>query len=146
MNSDPSLKLGDVTSLNVNIVSGGVQHNIIPSEFTVKVDMRITPTDKMEVRAHFSLSDQPEWGVASLRSGLPNRPRWGCCLILGADIIFYGGLATLGTSQGVLIKCSTQVLLATKGCQEQSLGACAGIRPHPRELHWVTGQITRMSG
>ena len=49
MDSDPSLSLGDVTSLNVNVVNGGVQHNVVPTEFTVKVDMRIAPTETYEV-------------------------------------------------------------------------------------------------
>lgn len=48
LNSDPKLKLGDVTSVNVNVVKGGVQHNVVPSEFTISVDMRISPFDKNE--------------------------------------------------------------------------------------------------
>lgn len=49
LNSDPKLKVGDVTSVNVNIIRGGVQHNVVPSEFTVSVDMRVSPFDKEEV-------------------------------------------------------------------------------------------------
>lgn len=42
---NPSLNLGDVTSINLTKVDGGVQCNVIPSEFVVYFDMRITPTD-----------------------------------------------------------------------------------------------------
>nr|CAD2164329.1 unnamed protein product [Meloidogyne enterolobii] len=43
-NSD-KLNLGDVTSINLSKVEGGVQTNVIPSEFVAYFDMRITPTD-----------------------------------------------------------------------------------------------------
>ena len=46
---NPNLKLGDVTTVNITVVSGGVQFNVVPSEMSVKVDMRIAPTDSHEV-------------------------------------------------------------------------------------------------
>ena len=46
---NPSLKLGDVTSLNVNVLNGGVQFNVVPSEMCIKADIRVTPTDSHEV-------------------------------------------------------------------------------------------------
>lgn len=49
METNPSLKLGEVTTVNINVLDGGVQFNVVPSEMTVKVDMRITPTDSHEV-------------------------------------------------------------------------------------------------
>ena len=46
---NPDLKLGDVTSVNVTGFSGGVQFNVVPSELSMKVDIRITPMDSHEV-------------------------------------------------------------------------------------------------
>ncbi|CAA92446.2 N-acyl-aliphatic-L-amino acid amidohydrolase [Caenorhabditis elegans] len=43
LESNPNLTLGDVTTLNVNIVNGGVQFNVIPEKFEAYVDMRLTP-------------------------------------------------------------------------------------------------------
>ncbi|XP_033221955.1 aminoacylase-1-like [Belonocnema kinseyi] len=38
---DPSLKIGDVTSVNLTIVEGGVQRNVIPKELNANFDIRI---------------------------------------------------------------------------------------------------------
>lgn len=43
----PSLNLGDVTSINLTKVEGGVQCNVIPAQFIAYFDMRITPTDDL---------------------------------------------------------------------------------------------------
>ena len=40
--------LGDVTTVNMTYMSGGVQPNVVPNEFTVGFDIRITPTTKLE--------------------------------------------------------------------------------------------------
>ncbi|KAK2168321.1 hypothetical protein LSH36_18g09019 [Paralvinella palmiformis] len=42
--SDPSLRLGDVTTTNLTCLSGGVQPNVIPAELKAVFDMRVTPT------------------------------------------------------------------------------------------------------
>ena len=34
LNSDPNLRLGDVTSLNVTMLSGGVQYNVVPDSMS----------------------------------------------------------------------------------------------------------------
>lgn len=47
MNLD--LTLGDVTSVNVNVLRGGVQCNVVPSEMSLEVDIRIAQTDSHEV-------------------------------------------------------------------------------------------------
>jgi len=44
LKSDSKLSLGDVTSVNLTVIEGGVQPNVIPPEFKAKFDMRITPT------------------------------------------------------------------------------------------------------
>lgn len=48
LQSDPSLKLGDVTSLNLTMVKGGVQFNVVPSEMCACFDMRVSPWDNPE--------------------------------------------------------------------------------------------------
>lgn len=45
--ADESLNLGDVTTVNLTYMSGGVQMNVVPNEFTVGFDIRITPTTNM---------------------------------------------------------------------------------------------------
>lgn len=44
LESDPNLTLGDVTTVNLNIMSGGVQTNVVPDKFELTFDIRITPT------------------------------------------------------------------------------------------------------
>ncbi|XP_070157695.1 aminoacylase-1 [Polyergus mexicanus] len=41
---DPKNQLGDVTSVNLTKISGGVQTNVIPAEFYATFDIRITPS------------------------------------------------------------------------------------------------------
>ena len=45
---DPNLDLGEVTTINMTHLSGGVQMNVVPNEFTVGFDMRITPTTDLK--------------------------------------------------------------------------------------------------
>lgn len=45
--SDDTLTLGDVTTVNLTYMSGGVQMNVVPNEFTIGFDIRITPTTNM---------------------------------------------------------------------------------------------------
>jgi len=47
LESDKSLTLGDVTSVNLTIMSGGVQANVVPDKFELTFDIRITPTTNM---------------------------------------------------------------------------------------------------
>ena len=35
---------GDITTVNLTMMSGGVQMNVVPDNFTLGFDMRITPT------------------------------------------------------------------------------------------------------
>lgn len=47
-----NLTLGDVTTVNLTVIEGGLQLNVIPAEFKAKFDMRITPTvDLKELEA-----------------------------------------------------------------------------------------------
>eukprot|EP00096_Caligus_rogercresseyi_P010673 TRINITY_DN3976_c0_g1_i1.p1 TRINITY_DN3976_c0_g1~~TRINITY_DN3976_c0_g1_i1.p1 ORF type:complete len:408 (+),score=132.52 TRINITY_DN3976_c0_g1_i1:230-1453(+) len=46
--SDPSATLGDVTSVNLTSMSGGVQANVVPQEFTIGFDIRVTPATDLE--------------------------------------------------------------------------------------------------
>ncbi|KJH48895.1 N-acyl-L-amino-acid amidohydrolase [Dictyocaulus viviparus] len=42
--ADESLTLGDVTSLNLTIIEGGVQINVLPEKYTAYFDIRVPPT------------------------------------------------------------------------------------------------------
>ena len=44
LEANPEFTLGDVTTVNLTMISGGVQMNVEPNEFTLGFDMRITPT------------------------------------------------------------------------------------------------------
>ena len=46
--SDENLTLGDVTTVNLTYMAGGVQMNVVPNEFVVWFDMRITPSTPMD--------------------------------------------------------------------------------------------------
>ncbi|CAI7988732.1 Aminoacylase-1 [Geodia barretti] len=39
----PCLKLGDVTTINVTEIHGGITHNVVPNKFVVVLDMRFSP-------------------------------------------------------------------------------------------------------
>jgi aminoacylase len=43
LKSDPTLLLGDVTSVNMTMLSGGLQANVVPPDLSVVFDMRISP-------------------------------------------------------------------------------------------------------
>ncbi|XP_026470150.1 aminoacylase-1-like isoform X1 [Ctenocephalides felis] len=44
LKQNPSYKLGDVTTINLTILKGGVQSNVIPEVLTAVFDIRITPS------------------------------------------------------------------------------------------------------
>ncbi|WKY05207.1 hypothetical protein Q1695_005881 [Nippostrongylus brasiliensis] len=44
LQNDPSKRLGDVITLNVTKIEGGVQVNVLPEKFTILLDIRIPPT------------------------------------------------------------------------------------------------------
>ncbi|KAG9333845.1 hypothetical protein JZ751_009995 [Albula glossodonta] len=44
LNTSECLTLGDVTTVNMTMVKGGVAYNVIPAEMDVSFDMRIPPT------------------------------------------------------------------------------------------------------
>ena len=43
----PNATLGDVTTVNLTTMSGGVQQNVVPNEFVIGFDIRITPTTNL---------------------------------------------------------------------------------------------------
>ena len=47
LEANPDLTLGDVTTVNMTMISGGVQMNVVPNEFTLGFDFRITPTTNL---------------------------------------------------------------------------------------------------
>ncbi|KAF5289254.1 hypothetical protein FQA39_LY15184 [Lamprigera yunnana] len=44
LRNNPTIHLGDVTSVNVTLIEGGVQANVIPEKFKITVDCRISNT------------------------------------------------------------------------------------------------------
>jgi aminoacylase len=48
LSSNPSLGLGDVTTVNFTKVRGGVQYNVVPSEFVAGFNVRVTPHQNLE--------------------------------------------------------------------------------------------------
>ena len=42
-----NLHLGDVTTVNLTMLNGGVQYNVVPDKLTVGFDMRVTPTSDL---------------------------------------------------------------------------------------------------
>jgi len=44
LEADPTKTLGDVTTVNLTIMEGGVQTNVVPDKFKLTFDIRITPT------------------------------------------------------------------------------------------------------
>ncbi|NXG37205.1 ACY1 protein, partial [Dromaius novaehollandiae] len=51
LRSDAGLTLGDVTSLNLTMLEGGVSFNVVPSEMAAGFDVRIPPTVDLKVGA-----------------------------------------------------------------------------------------------
>ncbi|XP_064120356.1 aminoacylase-1-like [Macrobrachium nipponense] len=44
LNANKNLSLGDVTTVNLTMLQGGVQFNVVPAELSVGFDVRIAPT------------------------------------------------------------------------------------------------------
>lgn len=82
LKSDSSLTLGDVTSLNLTMLEGGVSFNVVPSEMAVGFDVRIPPTMDLKVGVTPALPRRGVgWGVppshpSSCLYLRPLRSRW----------------------------------------------------------------------
>ena len=48
LEADPQLSLGDVTTVNLTKIEGGVQVNVVPSELAAYFDVRVTPLADMD--------------------------------------------------------------------------------------------------
>uniref|UniRef100_A0A0K0D6J2 M20_dimer domain-containing protein n=1 Tax=Angiostrongylus cantonensis TaxID=6313 RepID=A0A0K0D6J2_ANGCA len=52
LKTDSSKRLGDVTTVNITKINGGVQVNVLPEQFIMSLDIRVTPsTDFSEMEA-----------------------------------------------------------------------------------------------
>jgi len=49
LNSDPSMHLGDITSVNVTMLGGGIQWNVVPDSLSMGMDLRVTISDDHKV-------------------------------------------------------------------------------------------------
>lgn len=70
LENDPSLSIGDVTTVNLTTIKGGVQSNVVPPFMDVCFDIRLAITvDHQEFenqvretwRAHYSLEIWKVW-------------------------------------------------------------------------------------
>ena len=48
LENNPNLSLGDVNTINLTMMSGGVQANVMPDNLILTFDVRITPTTNLE--------------------------------------------------------------------------------------------------
>ncbi|RVE55002.1 hypothetical protein evm_000422 [Chilo suppressalis] len=48
LESNSSLSIGDVTTINLTMLSGGIQNNVVPEELTVSFDIRLALTDSQK--------------------------------------------------------------------------------------------------
>ena len=48
LEDNPSLSLGDVNTVNLTMMDGGVQANVVPDKLILTFDIRITPTTDLE--------------------------------------------------------------------------------------------------
>ncbi|GMS85980.1 hypothetical protein PENTCL1PPCAC_8155, partial [Pristionchus entomophagus] len=48
LEAHPEWTVGDVTSLNITVIKGGVQTNVVPEKIVANVDCRVTPSDDFE--------------------------------------------------------------------------------------------------
>ncbi len=49
LNTNECFTLGDVTTINMTMVKGGVAYNVVPAEMDVSFDLRIPPTVNLQV-------------------------------------------------------------------------------------------------
>ena len=50
LESNPELSLGDVNTVNLTMVNGGLQANVVPEKLVLTFDVRITPTSDLNGR------------------------------------------------------------------------------------------------
>ncbi|GMS96280.1 hypothetical protein PENTCL1PPCAC_18455 [Pristionchus entomophagus] len=48
LDAHPEFNIGNVTTLNITIIKGGVQTNVVPEKIVANVDCRVTPADNFE--------------------------------------------------------------------------------------------------
>jgi len=67
LENNPNLTLGDVTTVNLTLLSGGVQVNVVPAEISIAFDIRVPPTvDYEKLMKEFETwvleaGAKPEW-------------------------------------------------------------------------------------
>ena len=53
LEDNPSLSLGDVNTINLTMMNGGVQANVVPDKLILTFDVRITPTLNLQGKSKF---------------------------------------------------------------------------------------------
>ena len=82
LNSDPNLRLGDVTSLNVTMLSGGVQYNVVPDSMSLGLDIRVTLSDDHEVAMCSHIGHRPPCMESFVLCNNSVCCNFQCCLLL----------------------------------------------------------------
>jgi len=82
LKSNPELELGDVTSVNMTMLGGGLQANVVPPELSVVFDIRITPS----------------WSLDDMKNMLND-----LCVEAGPDVSYEWIQASMITAQTPLI-------------------------------------------
>jgi len=82
LKSNPELDIGDVTSVNMTMLGGGLQANVVPPELSVVFDIRITPS----------------WSLDDMKNMLND-----LCVEAGSDVSYAWIQASMITAQTPLI-------------------------------------------
>ena len=48
LEDNPNLSLGDVNTVNLTMMNGGMQANVVPDQLVITFDVRITPTSSLQ--------------------------------------------------------------------------------------------------
>ncbi|VDP91444.1 unnamed protein product [Echinostoma caproni] len=76
--SNDQLTLDDVTSVNLTMMSGGVQYNVLPSSLTASFDVRLTPSLSLEEWKHMldTWAEEAGGGITVSCFLLPHSIHW----------------------------------------------------------------------
>ena len=64
------LKLGDVTTVNMTMMSGGVQQNVVPNQFKVKIIQILVSSYKCSLQLGFDIRITPTTDIDSFEKQL----------------------------------------------------------------------------
>ncbi|KAI3654393.1 hypothetical protein MP228_001112 [Amoeboaphelidium protococcarum] len=96
------LKLGDVTTVNVTLMNGGVQYNVVPERFEIGLDMRVSPSNDLG-RLKQQLQD---WCKECDCHMEYVQEFWSNCITpLNKDNVWWNCIRDLSTAAGITLEC-----------------------------------------